>query len=1442
MKEVLIEKTNFVLEYGGINALSPDQSFQLENDAEKVVSSYLHFCLSFLSEQLLASDKSVLIEEVKNLLKDEFYSVYQSKGTLREFIQTIQALEKDSPSAKFLNQYDAANNSDLRCKVVGFFENFSVKFENPNIILKLNSYLEIEVGTYLLTKSISHHDSRLDLHFRYSLLSSIIKSLNLSDGNLQASEFPFINTLEEIVKQSVRHLREAERLKIGPKEYNELVSSFARKNDLYDEVDGLYSSLILFQNAGDKESIKYLEKLVIKTLGHWESDIAEEAVTLINMIYDGTNFQEKSALETVVRRQQDELTAVFTFNFSSLNETVDHIKTIKCITSRPNPLNGKSYNISIIPPTRIEVNKISGSSYKTIFSFLVSGKSKYCGYYDYQLIKFNSKAGNFINEFSSKLTSKSINTSAQDNYQRGSYQRFYEESHYRDETVELSKGRFVVINKEVDELSIHEVFTDQETLSYVGNTNQTQQPSTVRSNFNVLATKITEYKEKHINCLYVMGALERDNQLSIAKSADPSVRIITKIGNVDASPMATTCRSTISSLLGGDKAFVNLLNVASANKVKILVDCLARISSSRHHKRYRDLLLNSLDDKGKLNYIYGADGYTVNYEDTAMLNYRKQETWDCLVDDVLSLLKKYNVDGIHLDNSQTWPNIYEINKEEMLRIDIDGTPAYTDEQILSGKIVLPNEEAGFWTTDRADHYPNPLLVKLTREIWKVKPDFIFVGECWSNKEKYKQRHVTLLKCGIIPRLYSLPRSISMVLGRRIHRNGYIEPCKPENVSIIKTFLSDNYNFCPRGSRIIQSSSGQVWPYPALLYSRGNWAAIDLLFTIMDVPMTFMNEIYGEAFRVKINSIYEKYEIPNVSKMLKSGKSNTSLKEEEEKIKSKGDVKFHRMPSMLNSNDPNITTSSIKKSDDSPNQKKIPQISSRHSLKNISSTDLENTFKNLGSVTTEISLSAVSKDNVNQIKVKQEELSREVGPEYGFDLNKIQYHYNHRRLLRESHECLKSGDLIFLNVTDESGQPHPFVLAYARQSEEEKGIIIINFSFNISYFKIDFSEILKDKAHNNKTVCFIQDWQTDDDQGHNQLLCEILSENNTKNLLPFKSQFFSLKVLDTSEHLFKETLKASISRMVSCINAKTQSTKLLDNFYLTIKLKEIVQAKHIEKFTLWLCFMLEIFKKYKIQDSNKYFSKVSFLFKNESLVSKFIKSLYIVQKAIESEKPEMDNDQAKQRVNDLNSIVQNIINKNKLGPIVFVTPELGRWSTVGGLGVMVDELSQGLASEGREVIMITPYYDKNRKGETGYLKTDPAGFVQLEKNILIHLDDYYSFGVHYGVVNGVKIYFLHNYTIFPIPYPDGTADFTVRQIACFSKASLELLCSIKCLPDIILTNDWFTGLVAAYSKNGHFGDYFKNSSFFHICHNLEPSYEGRLYPSHGVSLLIIIFIK
>ena len=53
-----------------------------------------------------------------------------------------------------------------------------------------------------------------------------------------------------------------------------------------------------------------------------------------------------------------------------------------------------------------------------------------------------------------------------------------------------------------------------------------------------------------------------------------------------------------------------------------------------------------------------------------------------------------------------------------------------------------------------------------------------------------------------------------------------------------------------------------------------------------------------------------------------------------------------------------------------------------------------------------------------------------------------------------------------------------------------------------------------------------------------------------------------------------------------------------------------------------------------------------------------------------------------------------------------------------------------------------------------------------------------------------------------------------------------------VPSVIVTNDWFTGLTAAYNKSGAFGDTFKGTTFLHIFHNVQESYEGRLYISNN----------
>ena len=38
-----------------------------------------------------------------------------------------------------------------------------------------------------------------------------------------------------------------------------------------------------------------------------------------------------------------------------------------------------------------------------------------------------------------------------------------------------------------------------------------------------------------------------------------------------------------------------------------------------------------------------------------MLNYRKIEAWELLIDEVVNFANTTGVDGIHLDNGQAWP-------------------------------------------------------------------------------------------------------------------------------------------------------------------------------------------------------------------------------------------------------------------------------------------------------------------------------------------------------------------------------------------------------------------------------------------------------------------------------------------------------------------------------------------------------------------------------------------------------------------------------------------------------------------------------------------------------------------------------------------------------------------------------------------------------------------
>ena len=1318
-KDISIEESD-----EGICEYIKDNGLPMEVKDEQTLALILYFhklCVPFfkiLNSLKKKNIQKIFLSSLKEsyfLFADENIKHYNYKSIAKKVFPNLKKSQEE-----FLISVEF-NNSSLSDPIV----------PTPSVF-KINQKI-LELGL--------ESQGKLDIYSKIHILKSLINFINLE------KLIPYTKDFQQMENDLVKLYKNSQKEKMTEEKYNEYVQIFTnteKREECFKIISSCKKAISIFQNINDLESIKIYEKLFIQLLGHFDRDVRNEAVKVLNIIYDQTTWQEKSPFpleNTNVKLIGEELRLELVVDNSVYSD-----KSVVLVCSTP--CNSKNINYTVTSFIKSTSEKEEDDSIVLTFNL---GKLAKCGYYDWYLVRFSK--GRFSNI-------KII----------------------KNKDIIDGKGRTIVLNKDIRNLSAHEVFPDLINAEIDKN----QGRIIKRGNFKTLESKLDEFKNRFINCLYIMGALERDNNIAYDEETGQPI----DIGNTEASPMAITNRSSISSLLGGAEEFKSLVDKAKSLNMKIIVDSLCRISSSRSNRKYRNVLLRYLDNFSKMQLCYGSDGKSVRYEDTTVLNYRKIEAWEMLISEVKTLINKFGIDGLHLDNCQIWPHIMELNTIEMYRIDDDGKPAYTPMEILNGEVVIPNSESGYWQSDLCEQYANPLLIKLTREIWNNYPEFIFLGECWL-EEKYSQRHVSLVKSGIIPRMYTLPVVICQMLGKKILHNGNMEQVPPENVSIIKEWYEENYHNLPEGSILVQSSSGQVWPYPALLYGRGNWSAIDLLFTLPDVPMTFMNEIDGDAYRVQITNVYTS----------KDGKKDdNSLPDNRLKSRSKSLMRLIEYKEQEQ-----------REREKEENKGNIQRVSSRLALNDyLPQYDLSESISSI------INLSGVSMKNAKEIESKQNNLVNTLKKEDEFDLNKIKFRYNQRREMRQNHKSLKTGKLIYLNAYDNNHNVHPGIFAFARQTPEETGIFAINFRDQETNFLLDLTSLLGENK-NSKSICYIVDW-TLNNEGEYYFLNELIQSHVTRKIGPYATVCFGFSMVPSNKENYDKVMEKSNSRLIS--DLKSMENLSVDYYQISLQLKEILEKKlPVEEFGKWMDNIIQLLQKYNI-NFNDYIRKLEFLKSNEALTTEFFRYCYILKNA----KAPSDN------YLKVITTAKNIFDSNILGPICFVTPELGRWSTVGGLGVMVDELSQGLRALGQEIIMISPYYNQNRKGKTDYLSNDPFN-IHYIKNVSIQLDNKYEFGVHYGTGNNdIKYYFLHNASIFPKPYPDlGPADI-VRQMACFCKASLQLLCDVKIIPAIIVTNDWFTGFTPAYGKCGAFGDVFKGTTFLHICHNLEPSYEGRLYPS------------
>ena len=240
---------------------------------EETLSLYLYFhkiCIPFYD--LLKSIKSETVSEI----------------VLKSLQESYYLLADDD--IKHFNYIDLAKKS---------FSNLKISEEDTNIskipiilqkeISRKSSDLQIK--KLILDLGFQSH-GRLDIYAKIHIIKAIIIYLNDEDI------LPYIQIFQQMEDDLLKLYQNSLKEKINEKKYEEYVNIFTNLEfmDKWKEHLIHCRKLIgIFQNVNDKKSLNILEKLMIQLLGHSEKDVRNNAVRMLNMIYDETTWQEKSA-------------------------------------------------------------------------------------------------------------------------------------------------------------------------------------------------------------------------------------------------------------------------------------------------------------------------------------------------------------------------------------------------------------------------------------------------------------------------------------------------------------------------------------------------------------------------------------------------------------------------------------------------------------------------------------------------------------------------------------------------------------------------------------------------------------------------------------------------------------------------------------------------------------------------------------------------------------------------------------------------------------------------------------------------------------------------------------------------------------------------------------------------------------------------------------------
>lgn len=241
-----------------------------------------------------------------------------------------------------------------------------------------------------------------------------------------------------------------------------------------------------------------------------------------------------------------------------------------------------------------------------------------------------------------------------------------------------------------------------------------------------------------VTALYILGAQRRGrNREDWAPSA------------TSPSPFAPMSLSRIEDTLGGEGEFRELVEEAHRLDIKIIIDVIPHLNRSSLEVP-DDWRVRCYDQHGSLVVRAATDGRYGEWNDGALMNYRKFEVWEWLADSVLELIERYDIDGIRFDSAHAVPIMMKRDARRE-----DAGYLRSAEEVVEGTIVSNEREddhfvtTGFYDCACCEDIANPFHTYLVGRVEALlrrrhKRSFLYIAECYWGRERY------LARSGIIP--------------------------------------------------------------------------------------------------------------------------------------------------------------------------------------------------------------------------------------------------------------------------------------------------------------------------------------------------------------------------------------------------------------------------------------------------------------------------------------------------------------------------------------------------------------------------------------------------------------------------------------------------------------------------------------------------------------------